>query len=453
MCFFKNKHNGHKLLDIHEEEELKKEKISIEDSSKDINENKNKIEELKTKIENEIVEIDKLYEKVDKETTKSYELKHEKLLKEENELKDKLKNEVTKIKENLELNLSKINNILRNCERILKGIKIIKEEENTMIKKLNYISNINKNQKEMKLLFQQLMKNIKISFDEKNSNILYEEYYFHGLPIPKNIEISDIKSDSFKISWNIDDIKIKNIDNKEIKCKIEIKKEKDNEFISVYEGKDNNYIINNLNMYTNYEIRLCSIFNNIKSEWTEKYKAKTTIFSTILESSGRKEEYIKKILEWSGGKRLELLYRGTRDGMTANNFHNKCDNKGKTICLFLNDKNNIFGGYSSIPWASNGGDKTAKDCFIFTLSNIYNTEPTKFIYVKNRSVCHHSNYGPLFGAGSDIGFQNDFTQNNNCWTYFPNTYQDTLNKGKSIFTGDNNNEYFKLKEMEVFELF
>ena len=51
---------------------------------------------------------------------------------------------------------------------------------------------------------------------------------------------------------------------------------------------------------------------------------------------------------------MNLLYRGTRDGMTSFNFHNKCDNKGKTICLFLNDKGNIFGGYASISWTKEG---------------------------------------------------------------------------------------------------
>ena len=93
-----------------------------------------------------------------------------------------------------------------------------------MIKKLNYVSKINKNQKEMKPLFQQLMKNIKISFDEKESDIKYEEYYFSGLQIPKDIKFSDINYNSFKMSWKIDDIKIKNIDNKQIKYKVEIKK-------------------------------------------------------------------------------------------------------------------------------------------------------------------------------------------------------------------------------------
>ena len=42
---------------------------------------------------------------------------------------------------------------------------------------------------------------------------------------------------------------------------------------------------------------------------------------------------------------MELLYRGTRDGMNSKNFHEKCDEKGPTITLFRNDKGNLFGGY------------------------------------------------------------------------------------------------------------
>ena len=154
---------------------------------------------------------------------------------------------------------------------------------------------------------------------------------------------------------------------------------------------------------------------------------------------------------------MKLLYRGTRDGMNSKNFHDKCDNKGKTICLFLNEKGNIFGGYSSIPWESSGGDKTSNDCFLFTLTNIYDIEPTKFPYVKNRSVYHGSNYGPYFGYGADLGFSSDFSKGNNNWSNFPNSYKDILGKGRTIFTSDlnsnDNNPYFILKELEVFEIF
>ena len=89
MCHFLDTHNNHKIIRFKDEEALKKEKMSIEDCTKDFDENKNRIEELKKKIENEIKEIDKLYNKINKEVTESYKLKHEKIIKEENEIKDK----------------------------------------------------------------------------------------------------------------------------------------------------------------------------------------------------------------------------------------------------------------------------------------------------------------------------------------------------------------------------
>ena len=454
MCYFSNIHNKHKILKIDDEEALKKENISIEDSTKDFSENKNRIEEIKNKIEKEIIEINKSYDKADKEVTKSYKLKHEKLIKEENNLKDKLKNEVTKIKENLEINLSKINEIIKKNERIMKGLKLfLEEEDKQMIKKLNYISNINKNLKEMKLYSQEPMKNIKIIFNEKENNIIYDEYYFNGISIPKDITFNEIGINSFKISWKIDDIK--NIDNKEIKYKVEIRKENE-EFKLSYEGNNNNCIINNLESDTYYEISICSFYNNIISNWTQIYKIKTkdkNIDSIILKNNERKNEFVNKILEWSGYKSMELIYRGTRDGMTSNDFHNKCDNKGKTICLFLNEKDNIFGGYSSIPWQNSGGYKTANDCFLFTLTNIYNTQPTKFPYIKGSSVYHHFEYGPYFGGNNDLCFYKSFSNNSNR-SCFPDSYKDVLGKGKSIFTGDfdKNNDNFELKEIEIFKL-
>ena len=47
MCYFGNFHNEHKLIDIDNEEILKKEKISIDKSFKDLEENKIKIEKFK----------------------------------------------------------------------------------------------------------------------------------------------------------------------------------------------------------------------------------------------------------------------------------------------------------------------------------------------------------------------------------------------------------------------
>ena len=105
------------------------------------------------------------------------------------------------------------------------GIKKLGNEDKNMIKILSYVSKMNKTQKDMKKLFSKLMRNIKFNYEEEKSNIKYEEYYFNGIFIPKNIELKDITSSSINISWNIDNIKINNVDNNKIKYIVEMRKE------------------------------------------------------------------------------------------------------------------------------------------------------------------------------------------------------------------------------------
>ena len=450
ICKNKNKHEGHKIANIYDEESLKKENISLENSCKEFDEKKNKFEELKNKIENEMIKLDNLYEKIFDETTKEYELKCKELKEEESDLKDELKNKVTKIKENLEINLSEVNNILKKFEKISKYIKILKEGDGNIIKDLNYVSHINKKQKEMSPFLNRELKSLDISFNY--DEIIYEEYYFNGIPIPKTIKFSEITGNSFKILWKIDAIKILNIDKEKIKYRLEIRKENEN-FISLYEGKDRNYIVKNLDYDTNYEVRMCSIYDNIKTDYTQIYNVKTDALSLILNKNNKRIEYINKLLDWTGFKSMRLIFRGTKDGMTSKDFHNKCDNKGKTISLFLNDKGNIFGGYSSIPWSNDGGRKYSKDCFLFTLTNNFDTEPTKFPYYDDGSVYFNSDFGPCFGY-YDIKCGQNFNDEKTNSLEFPYSYKDVLGKGKSIFTGDNNknNNNFILEELEVFEL-
>ena len=59
------------------------------------------------------------------------------------------------------------------------------------------------------------------------------------------------------------------------------------------------------------------------------------INSIILGESKREDEFLKLLFEWTGSKNMELLYRGTRDGMSSKNFHDKCDNQGKTIIIII----------------------------------------------------------------------------------------------------------------------
>ena len=167
-----------------------------------------------------------------------------------------------------------------------------------------------------------------------------------------------------------------------------------------------NYNIVNLKPDTNYQIRICTLYNNSNSLWSEIKKVKTNKFdSIILNESKREDEFLNKIYEWTEGKNMELLYLGTRDGMSNDTFHNKCNNKGPNISLIKSEKGYIFGGFSSTDWInSSGGYKSAPGSFIFTLTNMYGLAPTKFANSNsNYSIQNCSNYGPIFG-GCDIPF-------------------------------------------------
>ena len=104
----------------------------------------------------------------------------------------------------------------------------------------------------------------------------------------------------------MDDVNIINIDKNKIKFKIEIRKENsDDNFNKIYEGNKMNYLINNLDSNTNYQIRICSVYNDISSIWSEIKKVKTYFDSLILKEPNRVDEFIRKIYEWSGYNNME----------------------------------------------------------------------------------------------------------------------------------------------------
>ena len=447
LCVVKNFHPDHKVLEITDEEALKKENLTIENTKNDFDTNVKKLEDLKNLIRKEMQEIDKIFQKVDDELTKSFEMKRE-----------KLKTEVTKIKETFENSLRQIENITKTYEKIIKGMKTFEKEEKNMIKTLSYVSKINTNKEKTKSLLQGAMKNLKISFIEEESKIKYEPYIFSGIPFPSNIEFKEIRNNSFKVFWNLDDINILNIDKKEIQFRIEIKQEnKKEKFKQIYEGKDNNYFIDNLEKNTTYDIRLCSVYKNETSNWTQTFKVKTKNLdanSVILSEHEKGNEFLKKLFEWTGYKKMELLYRGTRDGSGSNVFHEKCNNQGANIVLCKNDKGNIFGGYASTSWTSSGNWSYGNGSFLFTLTNIHGTEPTQFpnTQYQNYALYHNPNYGPTFGNGHVLYICNNYLNDNSSYCGLGGAYPDVLGRGNSIFSGDANSNNIKIKELEVFKM-
>ena len=101
----------------------------------------------------------------------------------------------------------------------------------------------------------------------------------------------------------------------------------------------------------------------------------------------------------------------------------------------------------------NGGYEYAPNSFLFSMTNIYNSVPVIFKCKDDRTALVFALNGPIFGKGNDLGIYENFIEKGG-WTNFPETYEDSLGKGKSVFTGDCNimNDKFKVKEIEVYEV-
>jgi hypothetical protein len=79
-------------------------------------------------------------------------------------------------------------------------------------------------------------------------------------------------------------------------------------------------------------------------------------------------------------KRWTVLWRGSRDGFTAEEFHRRCDGHANTLTLIFGTDGNVFGGFTPVEWKSSfeyQGDDSLQS-FLFTLRNPHGVPARKF---------------------------------------------------------------------------
>ena len=149
---------------------------------------------------------------------------------------------------------------------------------------------------------------------------------------------------------------------------------------------------------------------------------------------------------------FELIYRASRDGWNATDFHKHCDNKGTTLSIIYNDTENVFGGYTKIPWTSHEPDKYVKDkdAFIYLLRSSKKYKPEIFNVINsNEAVNHYYDDMVVYGSGFDIRITNECNEHD--WSYVNGHGYNIPTKNRYMFNGDNYKE-FKVKEIEIFLL-
>jgi hypothetical protein len=103
----------------------------------------------------------------------------------------------------------------------------------------------------------------------------------------------------------------------------------------------------------------------------------------------------------------KLLYRGSRDGFAASDFHNRCDNQGATITVVKSASGFVFGGVTGVAWTSKGGNVNTTDVFLYGIRTHRSlSAPVIFLPTQNTENAMYDDEvsGPHFGTGLDLNF-------------------------------------------------
>ena len=154
------------------------------------------------------------------------------------------------------------------------------------------------------------------------------------------------------------------------------------------------------------------------------------------------EKSLRETLE-KNVKRYTLIYRGSRNGYRAEDFHEKCDGKNNTIVFIQARNGRRFGGFTEAKWDKSNGYKTGSKGFLFSLDNkeVYHNKKN------NYDIYCYSDKGPTFGGGHDLFIDDNCNKNNENYDNSDHSYE-TMGK-KYALAGT---KYFYVEDYEVYQI-
>ena len=193
----------------------------------------------------------------------------------------------------------------------------------------------------------------------------------------------------------------------------------------------------------NFELDEKNIEENKPSEDSKDYeKFNNGIIKDIIKEQEEMEFVTNKISEKYPGSTYGLLYKGSRDGDGANDFHSKCDEAEKTLVIVEDNYGNRFGGFTTQDCGGQYLQKKDDEAFIFSIDKkkVYDVIPNQ-----NAIGCY-PNFGPVF-FGCQIRIYDNFL------TKGGTTYK----KGLNYYTTEdfeltNGNQNFGVRDIEVYEV-
>lgn len=282
--FYSNKPKT-KLIDINDDKSLKDNNISYKETISEFDTIFKNVEFLNERIEEEIFDLNKSRRQILSKISRFFRKKHHLLSVKNKSLKSRFNMEVDKVEKELNNFLMESERIKSSCESIYEAIKNFGEKTENKIKELCYISEINKNSEIAKDFFSKPKRTLYFTLNLSDDNInncsyISSSYYFSGLPVPEDITVEENEDKNLVISWKNNEYIINNFDIYKIKYSIELINGNNK---STYETSEKKLILKKLLKDTNYKVRIKTLINASSSNWS---KAKEFNINEAIKKNG-----------------------------------------------------------------------------------------------------------------------------------------------------------------------
>ena len=313
--------------------------------------------------------------------------------------------------------LIKLDKTFKMCDNIEDGYNAL----NIILKnqQKNYIKEINND----KLIFIIFILQIDSSFNEKNLELFKKKQNSKILIDNLFQQIKELKETNKNLKKELNNVKLEN--NKIKEDFLNFKNEM---------TKEINEIKNQLKKPNSISIDSKIINNKNDCNFIIKRLKKVNFNEDINENN----------INYNYKLELKLLYRASRDGDEAKNFHSKCDDYKNTLVIIKTKKGLRFGGFTCQTWDGDGVDKKDKNAFCFSLDKkkIYNS-------IKGKNAIYAC---PDFGPA----FENCiFEIKDKCFTYGGLCSDDSgkyFDNHETECEINNGEDQFDVEEIEVFSV-
>ena len=193
----------------------------------------------------------------------------------------------------------------------------------------------------------------------------------------------------------------------------------------------------------NFQTKLSIIEKYLAPQINDQIILKQKILSDIITNINELDIINKKLLRQNKRTVYTLIYKATRDGDKAENFHQMCDSYNNTVVLIKTLNGRRFGGFTHETWDGEDQNKVDNRAFLFSIDKqkVYNV-------IKNEEAigCYKLN-GPDF-CGWQIVIQDNFLSNKQCYT----GEKEMNYRTDEDYELNGGEKYFGVQELEVFQV-